>query len=365
VRRSGLPRWLAAATGAALALGFACRWHRGPPPFYISRIAASEETLSDNLALGMDAAGLKDRLVVALDATGRFAPLAGAGDGGRSPDRPHSYRSRVRVTYTRESDEPDEASGRAEDAGKGAAPEVGTSDAGKPRPAPAAEVNAAGPGAKGAAGSTLRRAEVGVGIELSSPGEDGEPVHAERVASRLFDGSAKGGVEEGSPRNLAFRGALDAALAQAAAQLVLELDAMSESDAQLVADLGSPDGGVRDCAVAQLAERRNPAAVPALIELLRSADHPTVMKALGLLEAMHDQRAVKPLIDLTDKAESELVRQVVYVIGSIGGTEAEAFLFTLENGSQDAQVRAAAAEAAAELRRRRAAADGGVRAARR
>ena len=121
---------------------------------------------------------------------------------------------------------------------------------------------------------------------------------------------------------------------------------------------------MRDCAVNQLAERRNRAAVPALIELLKSDDHHTVMKSLGQLEAMRDQRAVKPLIDLTEKQDPEFVKQVVYVIGSIGGTDAEAFLFTLENGSQDAQVRAAAAEAAAELRQHRAA-DGGVRAARR
>ncbi len=325
-----------------MALAASCRWHRGPPPFYVSRIAASEETLADNPGLGMDSAGLKDRLVVALDATGRFVPLPGAVDGGLAGSPPgaaqktHAYRCRVTVRFTRESDEP---------AGTG---------------------GASGGASGGSAAASMRRAEVGVVVELSVPGEDNEPAYAETVASRLFDGAAAGGAgEEGSPRTRAFRGALDSALAEAVAQLLLQLDAMSKTDTQLVADLSSADGGVRDCAVSQLAERHNRAAVPALIELLKSPDRPTVMKSLGQLEAMRDQRAVKPLIDLTEKQDPEFVKQVVYVIGSIGGTDAEAFLFTLENGSQDAQVRAAAAEAAAELRQRRAAADGGVEAARR
>lgn len=310
-----------------LVLGGGCR-HRGPRPFYISRIAASEETLADNPALGMDSAALKDRLVVALDASKRFAPLAGALDGGLpgTIDKRHAYRCRVTVKFTRESDEPV---------------------------------------APGAAAGSLRRAEVGVVVELSVPGEDNAPASADVVSSRLFDGAAAGGGVAGSPRNKAFRGALDSALAEAVGQLLLQLDAMGKTDVQLIADLASVDGGVRDCAVNQLAERRNRAAVPALIDMLKSGDRPTVMKALGWLEAMRDPRAVKPLIDLTEKQDPEFIKQVVYVIGSIGGTDAEAFLFTMENGSQDAQVRAAAAEAAAELRQRRAATDGGIEAARR
>lgn len=321
-----------------MVLAAGCHWHKGPPPFYISRIAATEETLADNPSLGMDSAALKDHLVVALDASGRFVPLPGALDAGLSGslaganEKVRSYRCRVRVTVTRESDE--------------AMPEK-TNDKAPEKP------------------TAMRRAEVGVNVELSAPGEDSEPLSAETSAFRLFDGGAAGAGEEGSPRTNAFRGALDSALGEAVARLLLQLDATHKTDAQLIADLGSADGGVRDCAVDQLAERHNPAAVPALIELLKSPDSRVVMKALGQLEAMRDQRAVKPLINLTEKQEPEFVKQVIYVIGAIGGTDAEAFLFTEENGSQDAMVRAAAGEAAAELRQRRAAADGGVRAARR
>lgn len=111
---------------AALVPAAGCHWRQRPTPFYISRIAASEETLADNPGLGMDSAALKDRLVVALDATGRFVPLAGALDGGpavptgaTANGKSHAYRCRVTVRFTRESDEPSSGSG---DAGAVASP---------------------------------------------------------------------------------------------------------------------------------------------------------------------------------------------------------------------------------------------------
>ncbi len=301
---------------ALLAAG--CHTRHGPPPYYVGKLAVSEETLAGNPDLGMTASDLMDRLAVALDASGRFEPLPGAsGPRGAAPTRKApSYRCHADVSFTRESDE--------------------TLDGGAP----------------------MRRAEVGVTLELYAGGEEGEHVRADATAVRLFDGGALH-PGDAAPRTHAFRGALDAALARAVAQLVLELDAARKPDTQLIADLSSPDGGVRDCAVRQLADRRNPAAVPALIERLRDPDKQVVLRAMGALEALRDPRAVKPLIDLTERQDPAFVTQVVYVIGAIGGGDAEAFLYTLENGSQDPQVRVAAAEATAELRRKRAAPDGG------
>ncbi|MHB8420127.1 MAG: HEAT repeat domain-containing protein [Myxococcales bacterium] len=301
-----------------------CHRRKGPAPYYVGKLAVSEDTLQGNPDLAMSVTDLTDRLAVALDASGRFQPLPGAGGraGATPPGKGASYRCHADVSFTRESDEP--------------------SDGGAP----------------------LRRAEVGVTLELYSGGEEGEHVRADASAMRLFD--ARAAAPGPPPRTQAFRGALDAALSRAVAQLVLDLDAARKSDAQLMADLSSPDGGVRDCAVRQLADRHNPAAVPALIERLRDSDKQVVLRAMGALEALRDPRAVKPLIDLTERQDPAFVSQVVYVIGAIGGSDAEAFLFTLENGSQDAQVRAAAAEAAAELQRKRGALDGGEqRAARR
>jgi len=110
---------------------------------------------------------------------------------------------------------------------------------------------------------------------------------------------------------------------------------------------------VRDSAIRQLADRRNPAAVPSLIEKLKDPDREVVMRAIGALEGIRDPRAVRPLIDLTDHQDPVFTAQVLYAIGAIGGADAEAFLFTLKNGSQDPDVRSAAAEAARELDRRK------------
>ncbi|MHB1844234.1 MAG: HEAT repeat domain-containing protein [Deltaproteobacteria bacterium] len=291
----------------SLALGVACLagCHSRPRPvtFPVSRISVSEATLEGNPALDLTATDFKDRLVTALDRTGRFEPKTGPGGKASAA----SWRCHAEVSFTRESDD---ATG-------------------------------------GDAGASLRRADVGLAVELSPSDSRKDPLRAEVTAQRLFDGAASP-----TARTKAFRGALDQALAQALTRLLLDLDASGESDAQLISALGSPDAGVRDSAVRQLADRKNPAAVPALIERLHDPDRQVVMRTMGALEALRDPRAVQPLIELTEHQDPAFVAQVVYVLGGIGGTDAEAYLFTLENGSQDAQVRAAAAEATAELHRR-------------
>jgi hypothetical protein len=292
-----------------LALLTACPRGKGAP-IRISHITVSESTLADNPALAMTALDFRDRLVRALDRTGRFVPLAQADAHAEKAagDKKGSWRCRAELSFTRESDEP--------------LPDGGVS---------------------------LRRAETGVGLQLAQPDSEVSQLHADATGMRLFDPAVP------SARTAAFRGALDVALGVAAAQLVVLIDAAGKSDEVLIADLESPDGGVRDAAVRQLADRKNPAAVPALIDRLKDSDRQVVLRAMGALEELRDQRAVRPLIDLTERQDAAFVAQVVYVIGAIGGADAEAFLYTLQNGSPDAQVRVAATEAGAELRRRRAA----------
>jgi hypothetical protein len=296
-----------------LSLLAACSRGKGPP-INVSRITVSESTLADNPALGMTALDFRDRLVRALDRTGRFTPLAKTAPGkdahGESAAREKlkgSWRCRAELAFTRESDEP--------------LPDGGT---------------------------PLRRAEVGVGLQLAQLESEVGQLHTDATGVRFFNPAVP------TSRKVAFRAALDAALEIAAAQLVVLIDASGKSDDALIADLQSPDGGVRDAAVRQLADRRNPAAVPALIDRLKDSDRQVVLRAMGALEELRDQRAVRPLIDLTERQDPAFVAQVVYVIGAIGGADAEAFLYTLQNGSPDAQVRVAATEAGAELRRRRA-----------
>jgi hypothetical protein len=56
---------------------------------------------------------------------------------------------------------------------------------------------------------------------------------------------------------------------------------------------------------------------------------------------------------MTKKRHPEQVRPIVYALGSLGGSEAEAFLFTLESGSPDEEIRRAARDGLADLRGRK------------
>jgi len=74
---------------------------------------------------------------------------------------------------------------------------------------------------------------------------------------------------------------------------------------------------------------------------------------VGALVAIGDRRAVDPLIEMTRKRPPQVVTQVLYALASLGGPTAEAFLYTLESGATDDEVRRAATDALAELRRKR------------
>ena len=154
-------------------------------------------------------------------------------------------------------------------------------------------------------------------------------------------------------RHAAFDSALQEALQAAVAALRDQVEARRKTDAQLLADLSAKDAHVRDYAIRVLADRRSPAAVPVLIERLHDENSDIVKRAAGALTAIGDRRAVVPMIELTRKRTSEQVGPLLYAIASLGGAEAEAFLYTLESGSPDEEVRRAARGAYADLVRRK------------
>jgi HEAT repeat protein len=273
---------------------------KGPPPVLIGRLTISDAYLGDN-GLAVGRGEFEDRLHEALERAGRYSALP---PNQKPPAGTQLYRCRAEVILAHER----EAAG----------------DAG-----------------------ALRELEVGVAVQLHPMTSDANSLRAEATAQRLF------AAEDHDARHLAIRGALAAALRSAAEDLLIQVDSAGKTDTALIADLDAKDARVRDCAVRQLADRRNPAAVPALIDRLKDSDRQVVLRAMGALEALRDRRAVKPLIELTEHQDPTFVAQVAYVIGSIGGSEAEAFLYTLQNGSTDPQVRVAAAEASAELKQQR------------
>jgi HEAT repeat protein len=221
-------------------------------------------------------------------------------------------------------------------------------------------------------GKRPHRAEVSVaGVRLVPPEVPGGPPRVE-VAVELALSPAEpgqGGVAReagtaavpvtGDPRQ-AWREAVRRAARAAADGLALAYVEEATPVDRLIADLSSEDPRVRDHAVRVLADRRSPAAVPALLERLQDEDRRVVHRAVGALAQIGDERAVPPLIELSRSADPTLAARLARIIGDIGGAEAEGYLLTIEAGHPDPRVRAAARDALADLRARAAGRDGTV-----
>lgn len=90
---------------------------------------------------------------------------------------------------------------------------------------------------------------------------------------------------------------------------------------ELVADLESPDGEVRQRAAYELLTLRKEKVVPLLIEVTRTGSDQAKYIAAQLLGKMDDSRAMEPLVALLD-AENEYIRaKAVESLGNLGGTE--------------------------------------------
>ncbi len=143
----------------------------------------------------------------------------------------------------------------------------------------------------------------------------------------------------------AVEGVLDDIAAEAAALV----KATNQKDDELVKGLESTDARTRVFAMKVLADRRNPAAVPALLEQLKSENLDVVRGAIGSLVELKDPRAVPVMIDASHARDNLFQREVVFALGSIGGDEAQAYLFTMAQGHDEPVVRASAQQALDEL----------------
>jgi HEAT repeat protein len=290
------------AMALAMCGALACSKSRARGTYYVDRITVSEGTLNNNPSLDVDVEGFRKALIRALESSGHFRPV---GINEHPPKSVVPFRCRAEVAYTKES-------------------EVTGADA------------------------SGVRAEVAVNLELSRPGSGEMERYEEKgLGTRNFDS------ENFAQRSPAFRTALDQALSSAISAVLLQLSAKDKTDKELIADLGSPDVHVRDYAVRLLSDRRNSAAVPALIERLSDPDREVALRTIGALRAIGDPRAVPALIEFTRNRDAESLLPAIDAIGAIGGADAEAFLFTLESGHPDETVRQSAAAAAEDLRKRR------------
>ena len=195
-------------------------------------------------------------------------------------------------------------------------------------------------------------ADVAVTLEMTS-------AHAQGEIERLVaEGAARRPTNaddslDPAARHAAFTAAFEGALRDAVAALGAQIDARNKTDEALLKDLTAADPRVRDYAIRVLADRRSPAAVPQLIARLQDPTPEVARRAAGALIAIGDRRAVIPLIEMTRHRRAEDVGPILYAIASLGGPEAEAFLFTLESGASDEETRRAAKGAYEDLVRRK------------
>jgi hypothetical protein len=191
-------------------------------------------------------------------------------------------------------------------------------------------------------------ADVAVTLEMTSAGAQGD------IDRLVAEGSARRATNaddslDPAVRHAAFDAALDAALRDAVAALRDQIDERNKGEEALIRDLSDPR--LRNYAIRVLADRRSQGAVKALIALLQ--DPEVARRAAGALIAIGDRRAVPALIDMTHHRGTEDVGPILYAIASLGGPEAEAFLFTLESGAPDEETRRNARAAYGELLRRK------------
>jgi hypothetical protein len=189
-------------------------------------------------------------------------------------------------------------------------------------------------------GSPVSIAEVGATLVLER--RDADPEQRYQVVGL---GEVRVEGKDTETRRKALREALRRALTQVTEAAVLQLKAADRPDGALQQDLLSKDERVREYALRVLAERRHPAAAPLLIRQLEDDNPQEVRRAIGVLAEMKAPAAVPALIDLMKDREIGFAQEVVFAIGEIGGTEAEAYLFTVAQGHDQPDVQAAAQQA--------------------
>ena len=165
------------------------------------------------------------------------------------------------------------------------------------------------------------------------------------VRAQPVEGDALEGRQE------AARRALDQVLDRLVKEARVYLDARGQDDGRLMKELRSPDPLVRDAAVSTLVQRRNRAAIPALVERLKGDDPLEIRRAIGGLVELQAREAVPELIEISRGKDPGFLRELVYALGAIGGDEAQAYLYTMSEGHDQPAVRDAAKQALEELNR--------------
>jgi hypothetical protein len=146
--------------------------------------------------------------------------------------------------------------------------------------------------------------------------------------------------------------AFERALADAASALAQRDGIRRGDEATVIAALVSEDTDVRTEAFRAVGLRHLNGALPKLTELLRSPDHELRDAAIGALVELGDRRAVKPLVDLVEFSDLDMMRRIIDAVGMLGGDEARDYLEFIASGHETPAVRELANAALDRLKRR-------------
>jgi hypothetical protein len=157
------------------------------------------------------------------------------------------------------------------------------------------------------------------------------------------------------PATVPFDEAVERALIKGAEQLAIAMKLQTGSDGELLEQLDASNEQIKGQAIELVGKRKIQKAVPKLMQIVRdpAATDDVVLKAIGSLVQIGDQEASGAIIDAGKNRSPESMLQLLFALGQLGGLEAEAYLFTVQNGHPDPLVRQSATDALKELELRR------------
>ena len=283
-------------------LGVGC--HKKPQPLTVSAVTVAQESLAAAPALGMGAAQMKAAVVAALNAHG--AHVLRPGEEPRSGAVAQKVRAEVASAQLADLAYADGGAGHL------------------------ARVEVVLEASRRGAGETRKVSGTGVGRAPAPPDTD-------------LDG-----------QGAAFARAFARGLGKAAAQLMNATAARALSTPALEKMLRTGSDGQREAAADVLVDRGVRAVIPALIQELQCPEDSVRLKAIGELVELKAKSAAPALIELAERrrpmgVDPRLQVQIIYALGSIGGRDAQAYLYTMASGHPDPRIRQAAQEATHQL----------------
>ncbi len=200
-------------------------------------------------------------------------------------------------------------------------------------------------GEDAAAGSGVMRAHLDARLEPIGGNTLGT-VEQKAIAEREYK------IAERGDAKAAWAAHLSRAVDDVAGALAIRARLVAGDARALAAALDGSDEDLRDDAITAAAERRERAAVPSLIKLLKSDDHDLRDAAIGALGAIGDPRAVRPLTEVAHFRDLSDLPKVLDALAAIGGGEARNYLEFVASGHDNPAIRELAKESLAHLDRR-------------